>query len=160
MKKTEFFGIITILMLLVFLIVYETNSINTITNNFKANKLPPSTSPTADIMVTNMSIGKISDGYWYINATIFATQNTNYVAMYTIWYDSSGNVLSEKNLVWNKSNLESQQNYPISTLSNIKDNATPSEVEILFFDSPSATNNDSQAFLTEEIKNGSISWNG
>ena len=106
------------------------------------------------------SIGEISNGYWYINATAFAQHNTKYVAMSVTWYDSSGKVISDRKLVWNQSNLKAQQSYNIHCVSYMKNKAIPSKVKVSFFDDPSKTNNDSEAFLTEELNNGSSIWLG
>jgi hypothetical protein len=179
MRKIEFLGFMIVLLLAIFL-VYNSNSNGTISNDNNNLNNPltwfsapfmqlesilldffiPTSSITENSTASVDSIGKISDGYWYINATAFAQFYTKYMAMSVIWYDSSGQVISDRKLVWNKSNLESQQSYPIHIESRMKNKATPSKVKISFFDDPSKTGNDSKAFLSEEIKNGSIVWLG
>lgn len=107
----------------------------------------------------NLTVGKISNGYWYVNTTAFAPYDTNYSAMYVIWYDSSGNILGE-NLGWNKSNIKYQQSFPIFAVYHLKSNVNPSKVKILFFDSPTTNYNDSQAEMSYEFNNDSSGWLG
>lgn len=182
MNKTEFLGLMIVLILAIFLVVYTTNPISTISNDNNLNnpliqfELPfiqlenlftDSYNPTHSMASYREnatgsldSIGKISNGYWYINATVFAQYNTKYMAMSVTWYDSSGKVISDRKLVWNQSNLESQQSYPIHIVSYMKNKATPSEVKVSFFDDPSKTGNDSKSFIMYEIKNSSSAWLG
>jgi hypothetical protein len=171
-NKTELLGLMIILILAIFLVVYTINPIGTISNDNNLNNpliqleslildsFNPISSYRENASASLDSIGKISDGYWYINATAFAQYNTKYLAMYVTWYDSSGKVISDRKLVWNQSNLESQQSYTIHGVSYMKNKATPSKVKVSYFDDPSKTNNDSKAFQIEEINNGSSAWLG
>jgi len=180
LNKTEFLGLIVILILAIFLVVYITNPIGTISNDnnnlnnpltqlelpfiYLESLLLDSFNPTPvyreNASASLDSIGKLSNGYWYINATAFAQYNTKYLAMYVTWYDASGKVISNRKLVWNQSNLKAQQSYTIHGVSYMKNKATPSKVKVSYFDDPSKTGSDSKAFLIEEINNGSSAWLG
>lgn len=180
MNKTEFLGLIVILILAIFLVVYTTNPMGTTSNDnnnlnnpltqlelpfiYLESLLLDSFNPTQgyreNATASLDSIGKLSNGYWYINATAFAQYNTKYFAMYVTWYDASGKVISDRKLIWNQSNLKAQKSYIIHGIVYMKNNATPSEVKVSYFDDPSKTGSDSNAFLLEEIKNGSSVWLG
>lgn len=179
-NKIEVLGLMIILILGIFLVVYTTNPIGTISNDnnnlnnpliefeipfvqlesFISDIVNPVPVYRENASASLDSIGKLSNGYWYVNATAFAQYKTKYLAMYVTWYDSSGKVISDRKLVWNQSNLEAQQSYTIHGVSYMKNNATPSKIKITYFDDPSKTNSDSNAFLMEEINNGSIAWLG
>jgi hypothetical protein len=88
----EFLGLIVILILAIFLVVYITNPIGTISNDnnnlnnpltqlelpfiYLESLLLDSFNPTPvyreNASASLDSIGKLSNGYWYINATAFA----------------------------------------------------------------------------------------
>ncbi len=182
MRKIEVIGLIVILILGIFLAFYVSNPMDTKSNyaNDKLNN-PLELAYVQIVQIENMvldffvpaqkgytenstasldSIGKTSDGNWYINATAFAQYYTKYMAMSVTWYDSSGNIISNRKLVWNQSNLEAQKYYPIHIVSHMNNGETPTKVKIAYFDDPQKTDNDSKSFLKEEINNGSIVWLG
>jgi hypothetical protein len=179
MRKIEFFGFLVILMLAIFLVFYTSNPSGTKSNDMNTNldnpltqvdiqigKLEslfsvffiPTQSYTENSTASLDSIGKLSNGYWYINATAFAQHYTKYMAMSVTWYDSSGKIISGRKLVWNQSNLEAQQSYPIHIVSHMNNNEIPSKVKISYFDDPQKTGDDTKAFLAEELNNGSNAW--
>lgn len=171
-RKSEIFWIIVIFILAISIVVYNSNSDNPtndinglekqityLVDPFIESFEPVPQEQSYGLVFSNLSVGKISNGYWYVNVTAFAPYDANYSAMYIVWYDSSGKVLGE-NLGWNKTNLKSQQSYSISSISHLKSNVDPSKIKILFFDSPTTNYNDSNAYLSEEFGNSSISWLG
>ena len=168
-RKSEFFWIVMIFILVISLVLYNTSSDNLnndinglekqITYSFIESFIPVQQVQSQGFVVSNLSVGKISNGYWYVNTTAFAPYGANYSAMYIIWYDSSGNVLGET-LGWKKTNLKSHQSYSISSVSRLKGSANPSKIKILFFDSPTTNYTESNAYLSEEFGNSSVSWLG
>ena len=82
----------------------------------------------------------------------------NFVAMNSVWYDSSGKIIESKKLAWNRSNLKMGHNYTVSIIYYFENNITPSYVYTYWFNNPAAIDNNSQAFMVFEVQNNSIGW--
>jgi hypothetical protein len=106
--------------------------------------------------IANVSITNSSDGLYNVNLNMGILVNMDYVAVETMWIDSSNNVIT-KQFVWNQTHVVKGQVFNISKPCKLS--KTPSKVVILLYDNPYVVNDESNSHLTILMYYENGTWN-
>ncbi|AIS31963.1 hypothetical protein [Methanobacterium formicicum] len=85
--------------------------------------------------VTNLKVSSEGYGMYYVTCDIVPKQDTSYLEMVLVWYDSSNAVIDRTPLAWNINDAKAGQTIKARGTASLYQKGTPAKVKVLIFDS-------------------------
>lgn len=106
------------------------------------------------VNVTNLKVSSEGYGMYYVTCDVVPKQDTSYLEMVLVWYDSSGAVIERSPLAWNINDAKAGQTIKARGMSSLYEKGTPAKVQVLLFDSSFSGGSDKGNIFNQTIPVG------
>ena len=106
------------------------------------------------VNVTNLEVFNEGYGMYYVTCDIVPRQDTSYLEMVLVWYDSSGAVLDRTPLAWNINDAKAGQTIKARGMASLYQKGTPAKVQVLLYDSSFSGGSDKGNIFNQTISVG------
>jgi hypothetical protein len=106
------------------------------------------------VNVTNLEVSTEGYGMYYVTCDIVPRQDTSYLEMVLVWYDSSGAVIDRTSLAWNINDAKAGQTIKARGIASLYQKGSPSEVQVLLYDSSFSGGSDKGNIFNQTISVG------
>ncbi len=106
------------------------------------------------VNVTNLEVSSEGYGMYYVTCDIVPRQDTSYLEMVLVWYDSSGAVLDRSPLAWNINDAKAGQTIKARGTASLYQKGTPAKVQVLLYDSSFSGGSDKGNIFNQTIPVG------
>lgn len=106
------------------------------------------------VNVTNLEAYSEGYGMYYVTCDIVPRQDTSYLEMVLVWYDSSGAVLDRTPLAWNINDAKAGQTIKARGMASLYQKGTPAKVQVLLYDSSFSGGSDKGNIFNQTIPVG------
>jgi len=106
------------------------------------------------VNVTNLEVSSEGYGMYYVTCDIVPRQDTSYLEMVLVWYDSSGAVLDRSPLAWNINDAKAGQTIKARGTASLYQKGTPAKVQVLLYDSSFSGGSDKGNIFNQTISVG------
>lgn len=106
------------------------------------------------VNVTDLQVSTEGYGMYYVTCDIVPRQDTSYLEMVLVWYDSSGAVIDRTPLAWNINDAKAGQTIKARGMALLYQKGAPSKVQVLLYDSSFSGGSDKGNIFNQTVSVG------
>ncbi|MFA0832600.1 MAG: hypothetical protein ACC609_01165 [Methanobacterium formicicum] len=106
------------------------------------------------VNVTDLQVSTEGYGMYYVTCDIVPRQDTSYLEMVLVWYDSSGAVIDRTPLAWNINDAKAGQTIKARGMASLYQKGAPSKVQVLLYDSSFSGGSDKGNIFNQTVSVG------